>query len=190
MLKRPLSISRIAIIRAAFAIVLIATIVAWIRSYPVRGLDSDMIVWGYTEAHAIMSVDGDLRASIGWVPGANPSFPPGSQSFWHTDGRAFPFLIMPKVPVQSHFMFFYWNGASDYFPNGRNITIAVRYWVIVTALALMHSFVEFTHLHRLPRRRWLAEGRCQHCGYDLRASQDRCPECGQPFRKQQNEPTV
>jgi hypothetical protein len=34
---------------------------------------------------------------------------------------------------------------------------------------------------RGPRRKRFGEGRCEGCGYDLRASEGRCPECGREF---------
>jgi hypothetical protein len=38
--------------------------------------------------------------------------------------------------------------------------------------------VAFSILQQSRKDRWLKEGRCRHCGYDLRASTGRCPECG------------
>lgn len=53
--------------------------------------------------------------------------------------------------------------------------VAVPHWsvVLVTAAA---ALVWIPALLR--RRRWLREGKCGFCGYDLRSSPQRCPECG------------
>jgi hypothetical protein len=52
---------------------------------------------------------------------------------------------------------------------------AVPYWspVLITAFPLTVRLVR-----NRKRRRRHREGRCLHCGYDLRSSPGRCPECG------------
>lgn len=55
--------------------------------------------------------------------------------------------------------------------------VAVPYWVIA-ALASPTPVTVFGEV--LFRRRRRLAGRCERCGYDLRASAGRCPECGNP----------
>jgi hypothetical protein len=58
----------------------------------------------------------------------------------------------------------------------RFVTIALPLWLVSgTALALLWSAAT---VRRIRRRRLDASGRCQACGYDLRATPLRCPECG------------
>ena len=58
--------------------------------------------------------------------------------------------------------------------------ITIPYWLPALFFAAAPAF----HLLRRARgwlrtRSWLHHtGLCRHCGYDLRASQERCPECG------------
>jgi hypothetical protein len=64
-----------------------------------------------------------------------------------------------------------WAGVLD--TRFRNLT--VPHWFATAFLALppalwLAAFVR--------RRRRVSAGRCQACGYDLRATPDRCPECG------------
>ena len=49
---------------------------------------------------------------------------------------------------------------------------------IVPLLLIAILAVGFSILQQSKKERWRKEGRCLHCGYDLRASTGRCPECG------------
>lgn len=48
----------------------------------------------------------------------------------------------------------------------------------VAALALGLRFFRTAHRLKQKRQEALDQGRCQWCGYDLRATRGRCPECG------------
>jgi hypothetical protein len=57
----------------------------------------------------------------------------------------------------------------------------IRYAMAVFALcAIALTSLNYYYLIRpdWERRRLIHEGRCIHCGYDLRQSPGRCPECG------------
>jgi hypothetical protein len=62
-------------------------------------------------------------------------------------------------------------------PNGSLWNLAVPYWFIASAAAVLPALWA---LRRRRLRRRCASGLCRRCGYDLRGSAERCPECGAP----------
>jgi hypothetical protein len=57
-----------------------------------------------------------------------------------------------------------------------------RVCLIVLFAPVLLLVLPFTFRSMIRRRRE-SEGLCPHCGYDLRASDERCPECGNPIRR-------
>ena len=52
------------------------------------------------------------------------------------------------------------------------------HWAALLALAPVALLPVPALIRRRRRRRLRGAGRCESCGYDLRASPGRCPECG------------
>jgi hypothetical protein len=60
--------------------------------------------------------------------------------------------------------------------SGQGTIIGAPYWLLCPAAGGITIMLAFRA--RSARRQWMAEGHCEHCGYDLRATPERCPECG------------
>ena len=67
--------------------------------------------------------------------------------------------------------------------------IVLSFWLITCVLAISPAITGWRRVTHLARRRHRRRhGQCLHCGYDLRASQDRCPECNHPIPTPDNPP--
>jgi len=65
-----------------------------------------------------------------------------------------------------------WNRAGfRLFRDEASVDVMFPHWSLALLLLVLPSFW-------YARGRGHPEGKCAHCGYDLRATPDRCPECG------------
>lgn len=60
--------------------------------------------------------------------------------------------------------------------------LRVSYAWLIPAAVVLPAWSVRTMVRRRRRVRWQSQGRCERCGYDLRASPERCPECGSDAR--------
>jgi hypothetical protein len=60
------------------------------------------------------------------------------------------------------------------------VQVAFPCWSVVATSAILPAYWLVLR-RRWRRQRLCAQGRCERCGYDVRASPDRCPECGTPI---------
>jgi hypothetical protein len=59
----------------------------------------------------------------------------------------------------------------------------LTYLVTFTLVSLLQILLE---RRRMQPARWISQGRCGNCGYDIRATPECCPECGTTPEKLRN----
>jgi hypothetical protein len=159
----------------------VATIALWVRSYHVHDEAVHARVGGtYTEIYSGMGrmtierTDGCPYDLVHWQRSRG-----GPSSVWidtlaAPDGREW---VKPMFDESGYLI----ASGPWFIPTGPRSVTWIRYWLVVLLAALLpvvHA-VPFV-FNRWRARRFAREGRCPHCGYDLRATPDRCPECGRP----------
>jgi hypothetical protein len=165
------------------ALLCVAAVILWVRSYVVRDAVLLRDIWyqptgiGVGQLHerdwSLFSSEGRLGVEFlhghggdvrGYVAGALPS-------------REFNLSRRPSTESDRSYPRF----ARRRVVNGPAVTDV---WIVQAPLGALAPLLALVPVIRLRRRtirhrRHLIEaGRCSRCGYDLRATPDRCPECG------------
>jgi hypothetical protein len=159
----------------------VAIVVLWIRSYWVGDISyhvSPLGVWYLSSwGGRLTSCDGNHgQGKTDWWQSRRLT---GSESdspvFMRTKLNRLGFVYRVEANPSGRF-------PDDWDPGSRPPPAVVRtryvrvpYWFPATGFAMV-PVARLVSMVR--RRRGIAAGRCESCGYDLRATPERCPECG------------
>jgi len=91
---------------------------------------------------------------------------PEYDSTWHH----FRSTLAGANPYTQQWSYGSWNNQT-----GRGWTFNIRLWMLTALTSIIPIIWILSALHNYQR---MAEGHCENCGYDLRATPERCPECG------------
>jgi hypothetical protein len=162
----------------------VATVALWIRGYVIsdefyRGAYEDIGDRTYWTQDIVFVGRGGVGVMRG-AQGLSAGFRGLGHSFHTTYPAAYPNFNINSVAPGSESAWAGFRYAKVSVPDPRRSRpkaylweLVVPLWPVVALTALLPAF----RVWRWHRRRFAA-GRCQKCGYDLRATPDRCPECG------------
>jgi hypothetical protein len=115
----------------------------------------------------------DGPASVSFVGPIYPSNLNYDRPGFRGRGSRFHGWILSYVHFQS------WSWKADGGSTQASKTsISIPHWVFLILLLILPALQCHRILANNRRRRRIRDGRCVHCGYDIRATPDRCPECG------------
>ncbi len=156
-------------------ILMIATCVAWIRSFTrTEGFRSNNPDGGLFAGYN----DGQWEIYILSFSTANGS----TSSFeWYSkrDGSLFPVpQALDSVQVSFSFIGFeYGNEGDDWTPGVSLVHVKVPPWAVTSIFSILPFVWMLGRRGRLRSAR-IRKGLCRTCGYDMTGSFDVCPECG------------
>ena len=170
---------------AGSAVLLLATVAMWVRSYYYR----DMAIVGLKDGtpHLVQSIVGRFHV----VSELDERHPGGvthhdadrlaPDPLWHGGMSGYPLDVEWFGPFiwqnYTHVQIDMWDinsgGPARVFSSRRRL-IVIPY----VALAAAFAILPLSMAYRRARRHRHEAGVCPQCGYDLRATPDRCPECG------------
>ena len=147
-----------------------AVAVLWVRSY----WRSDALIFLSHDVRTIRAAATQKGRAIFIMRRVN-----GTQPQWSVRvGLSYESDVAQDVPELSHtFMWVGWNHLQTRPPwNQETTEVSIPCLYLLLALLVLPLGVFYSRRRRFIRLAIM--GRCQACGYDLRATPHRCPECG------------
>lgn len=182
------------------AVVLVATLAIWVRSYWAgdsieylrveRWPGPTILVDGHPEQQpgesgydGVQLRFGHGQVGVGWSRSFN-IMPSGVDPGWQHVAIAPEPVIPPSLPPAwlSRHGFAAQQFKSGFGPRQSTVTwaVAAPCWFIALLSAIAPAVWLRGYAKRRRRRVRAARNQCVACGYDLKASPERCPECGAP----------
>jgi hypothetical protein len=147
-----------------------ALVALWVRSYWVG--DQLKVLSPHDSRDQFRLLAGHGRMSLGLILFDSVD---NHRAVEYTESYPFALTELQPQTVSARLGFGYWAWRSERLQGSYNQWVVVPMWILAVPSAVLPALAAGRFVRRRSRS---TTGRCDRCGYDLRATPGRCPECG------------